>query len=105
MLGMDEIINDSDAFLEQTIRHRKVLRETVTVTIKETWTTEKVVRKVVRYFIGKRVKTTRTKKTSVKEISWTTVDETTVEVSRIIRVPPLYANKLLPNVFFNGNHS
>jgi len=100
MLGMDEIINDSEAILRQTVSHRKTLRETTTITVNETYITTEVKQTTIKFTIFSRTKTEThiTANSTVQQ--WVSVDETSIEVTRLVEVRPGYVYTNKPNVYY-----
>lgn len=87
-VGIDEIHNFANTLVRQKVTHRKSIRQETTITITETWITTTTKTVTVNLLFYKKKKTeTHTTRHSISN-SYTTVEETDIEVSREIIVAP-----------------
>lgn len=87
-LGIEKIVNDSPATINQMITHRKRITEIHTVTTNRTWTSIKTKEVKVKVVFVTVTKTTTTKWEEAESETISTTEYREVSVSRLVSVPP-----------------
>lgn len=87
-VGIDEIHNLANTLVTQKVSHRKSIRQETTITITETWTTTTTKTVTINLIFYKKKKTETHTTTHSVSNSYTTIEETDIEIMREIQIAP-----------------